>query len=35
MPSITQRANELERRFLNAAPKGNRSKIQQVLEIYR
>jgi len=35
MPSILQNSKELEKRFLNGAPQYNRSKIQNVINIYK
>jgi hypothetical protein len=35
MPSIVSRAKELERKFHDRAPMGNRDKIMTVLNIYR
>ena len=35
MPSVLNRARELERKFLKQAPKENQEKIKRVLEIYK
>ena len=35
MPSISNRADELENKFMKGAPERSKAKIQKVLDIYR